>query len=409
MVVIKDKFAMKIGIDCRLWDETGVGRYIRNLVKHLWILDHENEYVLFALSKDYESIKYKVLSSKYTKWSVVRADIRWHTMEEQLKFPSILSREKLDLMHFPYPSMPIFYNRPFVVTVHDLIRYHYPTGKASTLPFPIYNLKLLGYKFVIAQAARKAKKIIAVSNTTKKEIIDHLGIDSNKIAVTYEGVDDKISNSKSQIPNKYRNTKYSILNTQYFLYVGNAYPHKNLERLVEAFRLLCHPELVSGAQLKRDSDIRQNDMKLVFVGREDYFYKRLKEKVEGMGMEKFVKFLGEVSDEQLSILYRNALAFIIPSLMEGFGLPALEAMANRCLVLASDIPSLKETCGNGALYFNPLNIDELSEKLGMVAIHTTVYGELEKLRRRGVERARLFSWQKMAKETLKVYESCVGV
>lgn len=368
---------MKIGIDCRLWSETGVGRYIRNLVLNLQKIDKKNEYVLFVLNKDYNQVISHFSSLNF---HLVKADIKWHTLEEQLKFPKILNRENLDLMHFPYHSVPIFYNRPFVLTIHDLIPYNFPTGKASALPFFLYRIKFLAYKYVLRNAAKKAKKIIAVSNATKYEIVKHLGIDSKKVAVAYEGVDDKISNHKSQISNK-------LQITNYFLYVGNEFPHKNLDRLLEAFKTLNH------------------DAKLVMVGKDDYFYKRLREKAERMGLSKKVIFLQSVNDEELASLYRNALALVAPSLMEGFGLPALEAMANNCLVLASDIPSLKEICGGAALYFNPLSINELVDKLKMVTLHTTEYGGLEEIRKRGIERAKLFSWEKMAEETLKAYNS----
>lgn len=381
---------MKIGIDCRLWDETGVGRYIRNLVYNLQKIDKKNEYVLFVLSKDYEAVKFQISSRfDWDKFQIVKADVRWHSIAEQLEFPKILKKENLDLMHFSYFSVPIFYNRPYVVTIHDLIINHFPTGKASTLPFPIYSLKLLGYKFLIVQAARKAKKIITVSNATKKEILDHLKVSEGKIIVAYEGIDDKVTNLNSamqnQLPNKFKNTKY-------FLYVGNAYPHKNLERLLKAFNMLI-----------------DTNISLVLVGKDDYFYKRLKKKVEEMKLLDKVIFLKNVNDEELANLYKNAIALVVPSLMEGFGLPALEAMANKCLVLASDIPSLKETCGNAALYFNPLSIDELADKFRMVSLHTTEYGRLEELRKKGVERARKFSWRKMAEETLQVYEDSVSI
>src|SRR3989338_9629 len=378
---------MKIGIDCRLWNETGIGRYIRNLIINLIELDGKNEYVLFMQNEDRP--KLKVNSEKL---KVVGVDIKWHTLEEQLRFPQILNRENLDLMHFPYFSVPVFYNRPFVVTIHDLILNHFPTGQASTLPGPIYNIKLLAYKFILNQEAKKAKKIIAVSNATKNEIIDHLKINPQKITVTYEGADDKISNFHTSSRSAGLRGASKILNTKYFLYVGNAYPHKNLDRLLKAF-----------------SDLRQNDTKLVLIGKEDYFYKRLKNKAQSLRLSDKVIFLQNVSDKELSNLYQNALALIMPSLMEGFGLPALEAMANNCLVLASNIPSLKEVCGDAALYFNPLSINELADKLSMIAIHNTEYKELEEIRKRGIERARKFSWQKMARETLKVYESCVGL
>lgn len=369
---------MKIGIDCRLWDETGVGRYVRNLIKELQVIDKKNQYVLFVLSKDWEKILKQVQNDNV---KVVEADIRWHSIAEQLEFPRILNKENLDLVHFPYFSVPLFYKRPFVVTIHDLIINHFLTGKASTLPFLIYNLKLLGYKFVMKQAVKKAKKIITVSNATKEEIISHLGVKENKVIVTYEGVDDKISNSKSQIPNKFQNTKY-------FLYVGNAYPHKNLEKLLEAFKTLS------------------SNVILVFVGKEDYFYKRLKKKAEEMNLSDRLIFLQDIGDEELIGLYRNALALILPSLMEGFGLPALEAMANKCLVLASKIPALQEVCKDAAIYFDPYNVTDVVKKMKEVLLNDSNHftGEIK----RGLDRVKLFSWEKMAKETLKVYENAAS-
>ena len=143
---------MKIGIDCRLWNETGVGRYIRNLVENLLVLDTKNEYVLFMRSEDSKKCKVQGARPK-----IIEVDIRWHSVEEQVKFPQVLNKENLDLMHFPYFSVPIWYKKPFVVTIHDLIIHHFPTGKASTLPKPLYTVKHLAYKHVSAQAIKKAK------------------------------------------------------------------------------------------------------------------------------------------------------------------------------------------------------------------------------------------------------------
>jgi len=389
---------MRIGIDCRLWNESGVGRYVRNLVEHLQTIDRENKYVLFVGTKDREEILNQVQNDNF---SIVNADIRWHTLEEQLKFPQILYKENLDLVHFPYFSVPIFYSKPFVVTIHDLILHHFPTGLASTLPFYLYRLKLFGYKFVIKRAAQNAEKIITVSNATKNEIVDHLGVPKDKVVVTYEGIE---TSSKFKV----QSSKLQLKAKSYLLYVGNAYPHKNLDRLLEAFRLVCHPELGSGS---RDSDLRQNDIRLILVGKEDYFYKRLKEKVKKMGLEKSVLFYGEASDEELGNLYKNAKALVMPSFMEGFGLPGLEAMANKCFVLASDIPSLREVYGNAAICFNPYDVNDIKKTMENVCFNDLPrrkagLNHFSQKIEKGLERVKLFSWEKMAKETLKVYECC---
>ena len=131
---------MKIGIDIRLWNQTGVGRYIRNLVLNLAEIDKKNGYVLFARSEDFQSIKSEI---KNPNWKLVKADIKWHSISEQINFPSILNKENLDLVHFPYFSVPIFYNKPYVLTIHDLIIDHFPTGKASTLFLPFYYFKII--------------------------------------------------------------------------------------------------------------------------------------------------------------------------------------------------------------------------------------------------------------------------
>jgi len=377
---------MRIGIDCRLWDQTGVGRYTRNLVYELQKIDKENKYILFVRQHDYSSVKSQTSNLKF---QIKTVNIPWHSVKEQVIFPEILNRENLDLMHFPYFSAPIYYKRPFVTTIHDLIQLHFPTGRASTLPWLFYAIKYLGYKYVILKTSQRAKKIIAVSKATKEEILDHLKVSEDKIEVIYEGVDPQITNSKLQITNKSQNPKYSILNTKYFLFVGNVYPHKNTDNLVKAFEILLkyHPQTY-----------------LFFVGKEDYFYRKLKKNVRELDLFKNIKFLGNVPDEELSNLYKSAIAQIVPSLMEGFGLPALEAMANKCLVIASDIPSLKEICKENVIYFDPYNERDLEEKMKMAYDKNFD----RKLIENGFERSKEFSWRKMAEETLQVYEESVA-
>lgn len=371
--------SLRIGIDCRLWNETGVGRYTRNLVKNLVQIDEENKYVLFCLKKYREEILKQVQDGKF---KVVVSNIRWHSIDEQIKFPRIIQKEKLDLMHFTYFSIPVFLNTPFVITIHDLIINHFSTGEASTLPSPFYSLKKIGYKSVIAIAAKRAKKIITVSQATKEEIVAHLKIKPEKIVVTYEGVDAGIQNSELRIKNDQKFPKES-----YFLYVGNAYPHKNLNNLIKAFTKLIEEE-----KLKT---------KLVFVGKEDYFYKRLKNSIKN-SLKESVIFLHNVNDKDLAYLYKNAKACIMPSLMEGFGLPVLEAMANKCLVLASDIYSHREICREAAVYFDPLNVNDIFEKMKLVCLNDL--NNFSKIVEDGFTQSRKFSWEKMAEQTLKVYE-----
>lgn len=365
---------MKIGIDCRLWDETGVGRYIRNLVRELQIIDSRNEYVLFVLSKNYEFVKSKIINPN---WILVEADIKWHSVEEQLRFPMVLKRENLDLMHFPYFSLPIFYNRPFVVTIHDLIQNHYASGKASTLPFLFYYIKKIGYKKVLGNAVVKAKKIIVPLVCVKEDLINTLSVSENKIVVTPEGFDANIKKGKVS------ENVLKVSKNPYFLYVGNAYPHKNLETLIKGFSLL------------------RNDTRLVLVGREDYFYKRLKKKNKS---DKLI-FLHNVSDSDLYYLYSHSIAATSASLMEGFGLFPLEALGAGTIPVVSNIPSFREVCGDLAIYFNPKDPHNISEKL-MKALKLKD-SERQDLKKNAESLLKKFSWSKMSQQTLSVYEQAV--
>lgn len=361
---------MKIGIDARLWNQTGVGRYIRNLINNFQKIDKVNKYTIFVREEDYDDVKFQIKNSKF---KIQRCNIKWHSIKEQLLLPNILNKSNLDIVHFPYYSVPFFYKKPFVVTIHDLIPLHFQTGKASTLPFPLYKFKFLVYNFVVSQAAKNAKRIIAPSNFSKKEIINLLKVPKAKIEVVYEGTDENLINSVQSAEYK-----------EHFLYIGNAYPHKNLEFLIEVFKSLP-------------------GSRLVLVGKEDYFYKRLKKKAENI---ENIKFFGQATDAQLSELYRKAKALIIPSFIEGFGLPVLEAMANNCLVLASDIPVLHEVGGNASLYFNPKDPGHLKKLIEDVLRNSQKY---KVFREKGLTRSRMFSWRKTAEETLKLYKQSLRI
>lgn len=370
---------MKIGIDARLWNETGVGRYIRNLVWELEKVDAKNEYVLFVK----KGFKIQDLGFKNEKWNVIETSVHWHSVKEQLTFPNILYKENLDLMHFTYFSLPVFYTKPFVVTIHDLIINHFPTGKASTLPYPLYYMKRIGYDFVMDHAVKYSEKIIVPLNAVKDNVMQTFAVPEEKIAVTYEG------NSKLKVSSS---AKASEDKQNYFLYVGNAYPHKNLEKLIDAFVLF--------------KKTTHEEINLVLVGKDDYFYKRLHEKIEREKLENII-IKHNVSDEELFALYEKAVAFVSPSLMEGFGLPPLEAMSASCLALLSDIPSFREVCQDAAFYFDPSSKESLKQQLQFV--YNLGHQKKEEQIQKGLKRVKEFSWRKMAEQTLEVYESSISI
>lgn len=370
---------MKIGIDARLWNETGVGRYIRNLVKNLAQIDTKNEYVLFVLKKDKEKTSHYIGNN----WNIVVADIPWHSIQEQVSFARILNKENLDLMHFPYFSIPLNYKKPYVMTIHDLIINNFATGKASTLPLPLYYAKRQAYKKVLKDGIQNANAVIVPSEAVKKDV-ENLFPTVEQVFVTHEGVDEDLKEVNDS-------EQYGYLkDIPYFLYVGNAYPHKNVEFMIDAFKDL------------KDSSQTAKPVHLILVGREDYFYKRL----EKQDLEKYsIMFLHTVNDQDLSFLYTHAQALIAPSLSEGFGLTTLEAMKLGCLVLASHIPPFHEICDKWALYFGPRKKEELMHRMENVLKMDDV--EKNMYKKGAIKNLARFSWKKMTEETLKIYENSV--
>ena len=365
---------MRIGIDGRLWSQTGAGRYIRNLVRELAKIDKKNEYILFVKPEDVKNVKFEIRNSKF---EIVKTNIRWHSLQEQFELPKVLNKYNLSLVHFPYFSVPIFYNRPFVVTIHDLIINHFPTGRASTLPYPLYFLKRFGYQKVLNNAVSRASKIIVPLPFVKEDLIKTLKVSEEKIIVTQEGFD--LSIEKGKVGDRV----LQVSQTPYFLYIGNAYPHKNLEILIQGFEKL-----------------NSNNIKLLLVGKDDFFYKRLEKK-----KNENVIFLHNVTDSELFYLYSHAVAAVSASLMEGFGLLPLEALGAGTIPVVSDIPAFREVCANVALYFNSKDPSDIAAKLAQAS--KLIDKEREEILTRGKELLKKFSWEKMAEDTLEIYGEVV--
>ena len=170
---------MKIGIDARLINETGVGRYIRSLITELEKTDKKNSYVLFLRRDEFNTL--------HTRFEKQLADVPWHSVAEQLFMPAILSREHLDLLHVPYFNVPLLYFGKFVVTIHDLTILNFNTGKASTRSYVSYQLRRFGYYLSLLKAIFWSEKIIAVSHATKNQILAHFDVGQEDIEVIYEG------------------------------------------------------------------------------------------------------------------------------------------------------------------------------------------------------------------------------
>ena len=367
---------MRIGIDARFYGTIGkgLGRYTQKLIENLEKLDNANEYFVFLRKENFE--EYQPRNEKFHK---VLADYQWYTISEQIHMPILLNRYDLDLVHFPHFNIPFLYRKRFIITIHDLILLNFPTIKSTTLNPLWYWIKFLGYKLTIKSAIYRSEKIVTVSEFTKNDILKHYKVPKDKIVVTYEAAEEILTEDRKESEEKVLK-KYDIIKP-YILYVGNAYPHKNLEALVLAYE-----------------QISDKNLKLVLVGKEDYFYKKLKKAVK----DNSIIFTDFISDSELDVIYRNSLFYIFPSLYEGFGLPPLEAMKRGIPVAASNIPCLREILGNNVCYFDARNTKNISETIISFSKDKMLQKDLIE---KGSEWVKKYSWKKMAEETLTQYQN----
>ncbi len=404
---------MRIGIDARFYSEAGIGRYIKNLLYYLQKLDVENEYFVLLLKKDFD-----ILHFKSKNFQTVLADVGWYGVAEQVQLPNLLYSLKLDLVHFPHFNIPIFYKGKFVVTIHDLIHQKYKMRRATTHDPFTYWVKHNAYNLAFWTALKRSQKVITVSDYVEQELINQWHVPKDKLLVTKEGVEEKIiilAASLSENNRKKVLEKFGIKGT-FLFYVGNAHPHKNVEGLIKAFlQLKGHrnsdrPLSLTLPQTTRMStghppgggnqthDQKNTSVQLVLSGGGHYFWERIKEEYN----HEDIIYTGYVSDEELIALYSSCRVYVVPSFEEGFGIPLLEAMACGAPVASSNRASLPEVGGNAALYFDPNNIDDMAEKISTLLNLEIMRKDLIK---KGYERVKEFSWEKMVKQTLEVYNT----
>ncbi len=389
---------MRIGIDARMYGpkQGGLGRYIQQLIAHLEQLETTDEFIIFLRKENWDEY-----TPKNNNFKKVLADIPWYGWQEQIKLSKIIKQEKVDLMHFPHWNVPLFYNDPFIVTIHDLLLLHYPTRKASTLGPFAYWFKNFVYKIVLRHAATKSKHILTISEFTRKDIVKNLGIAMGKITVAYlapfTNSQFSILNFQSNLnfQNTNKNLQSQIFNLKsygitkpYALYVGVAYPHKNLEGLIEAWRIF--------------TEKYGTDYQLVLVGKNNYFYNRLKSSI--LNLKSSIILTNFIEDDNLSELYKKASLFIMPSHYEGFALPPLEAMSYGIPVASSNATCLPEVLGSAALYFDPRNENEMAEAIHEALTNANLREFLK------IESQKIllrYNWKKVAEKTYALYQKMV--
>lgn len=369
---------MKIGIDLRIADNNyGIGRYSLELAKSIGAFDRGNEYFIFAREPE----KLKKIFENFSNFKLVKADFRHYSFEEQFKFPALLKKYNLDLMHFTNFNAPILYNRPFVVTIHDVIHHKLPGNKKARF------LHRIAYKFIIKSAAKKSRKIITVSNFSKKEIAETLKVPPQKIAVIYEAAA-VVPVSDSDIAQQKQ--KFGITKP-YVVFVGAMERKKNILALARAFDIL--------------KEKFQANLQLVLAGKRDPHYPEILEQAKAIKYSKDLIVTGVVSDKEKCALCKGALAFVSASLFEGFGLPGVEAMSLGVPLVVTNSEVFNEIYDNGAIYFDGTNPEDIAQQLNLI-ITDEKYRKM--VANAAFARSQYFSWDTAAKETIKIYSQCAS-
>lgn len=365
---------LTIGIDCRMLGWGGIGRYTRGLIHGLQEVKTDNKFKLVCSPDDIPETSNKEI------FDIVECPYPVFSLRHMADFGLLLNRLKIDLFHSPHFIYPWLYNGSGVATIHDLIPIKYP--KTISLPGKFkFNLAL-------KRTLKNVNSIIAVSQSTKKDLLNIYNIKDSNITVTYEAVD---KNFYPRGENEIKEAKGLLgLDSEYVLYVGPYKPHKNVPGIITAYQML--PE-----ELKRSH-------KLVLVGRKDKRYREADRLIEKFELTDNVIQLENLNDQQLATIYCGAKAFVFMSFYEGFGLPPLEAMACRVPVLTSNNSSLVEMYDGKALIVDPNDHRQIAEGITNLLLDKKLRDDLIE---RGEKYVHSFSWKKMAEQTVDVYE-CIA-
>lgn len=364
----------KIGIDARLYYQTGVGVYLRNLISEIGHLDKENQYYLYIRPQDKKKIEFP------DNFIIRYTNAPWHSFAEQWQFYWQLMSDRLDLMHFTYFSYPILYKKPYIATVHDITPLLFKTGKASTKNPIIYWIKHKVFCYVLKSQIYNSEHVITPTIAVKDQILSiYKNIKNEEITSIYEGINQELLFCKTDA----KQQDNPLFQGKFMIYVGNFYPHKNVENLIRAF------------------SIAKTQVKLLLIGPHDHFSNRILNLIKAKNQEDRIKLFDNATIQDLTFAYKNAVALIHPSRSEGFGLPIVEAMHFDLPIIASNIPVFQELMENQNISFDPNNINEMAEK-----ISEFIKQDKQKIKYNNMIR---FSFLEMAKKTLVIYKKILYI
>jgi glycosyltransferase involved in cell wall biosynthesis len=374
--------SMHIVIDARRIRDFGIGTYIRSLIHALSNIDEENRYTIISGPDEVRTLV--GLPENFSTAICARDD---HAASDHILFPIFLQNLSPDLVHIPLNRVPLLMPRPYVVTIHDMANLFFDENEHSNL-----RMQLRRYRF--RRGLARANRIIAVSEATKCDVENVLGVDPARICRVYNAPDPGFlaRESESSAEERGRIMERYQINYPFLLYAGNIRRHKNVPRLVEAFAVLreqlaAHPVY--------------HELRLVIIGDTISQYPAVRQAVIRAKMEHVVRFLGFVPFETLRCFYESAAAFVFPSRHEGFGLPPLEAMACGTPVVTSNVSSLPEVVGDAAVLVNPENVFDIARGIRDILLNDSLREELV---RRGREQAARFSWERTARQVLEIYD-----
>lgn len=372
---------MKVAIDIRRISDFGIGTYIRNVVRTLGRLDQKNEYVLVEnLGRTQD------LGPLPANFSYIQCPQNDYSPASYFEFHRALRHHGANVLHVPHLFwIPQGIPCPYVVTVHDLLDYLYRSNSASAM-------KRFAHFYLTKRVLHRASRIFAVSKFSKTDTVRLFGVPQQKIEVVYNAIDERFRQGHASEAEKLMIAERYQVNYPFLLYAGRISPHKNVVRIIEAFSLLK-------SELQKED--QYPDLKLIIIGDEVSRHPDLRRAVIKGRVQQDVRFLGFVPIDVLRIFYDAAKVFIFPSLYEGFGLPPLEAMSHGTPVITSNTSSLPEVVGNAAVLVNPENVFEIQRALQRVLLDQPLR---EKLKLRGAEQTRKFSWETSVGRMLEVFQ-----